>query len=136
MRINAKAGGPILRDILEGITSTMSIILEPTVDPRQTDIWDIYKIYIPEIILAYHAVLHVAFLFSKREHGIEAMDLMVAVARKEWLSQAFQETKRMRELVNRIADVSRSMVEVGEKSKVKVSKEGKTAHIWNLNRQG
>ncbi|OAG10228.1 uncharacterized protein CC84DRAFT_1161205 [Paraphaeosphaeria sporulosa] len=136
LRISAKAGGSILTDVLEGITSTISIVLEPTVDPRHTDIWDIYKIYIPEIILAYLAVLQVAFLFYKREHGIEAMDLMVAVARKEWLSQTFQETKRMRELVDRIADVSRFMVEVGEKGKVKVTKEGKTANIWNLNRQG
>ncbi|KAL1597773.1 Nucleoporin nup84 [Paraconiothyrium brasiliense] len=135
LRINAKAGGPILRDILESITSTISVILEPMDDPSHTDVWDIYKIYIPEIILAYLAVLQVAFLFSKREHAIEAMDLIVAVARKEWLSKTFQESKRMRELVNRLADVSRSMVEVGEKSKVKVTKEGKTAHLWNLNRQ-
>jgi len=89
----------------------------------------------PEMILAYLAVLQVAFLFSKREHGIEAMDLSVTVASKTWLSQTFQETKRMRELVGRIADVSLAMVEIGERSKVKVTKDGKTAQIWNLNRQ-
>ena len=135
MRINTKAGGPVLRDILEAITSTMSIILEPTDDPRHSDLWEIYKVYMPEMILAYLAVLQVAFLFSKREHGIEAMDLSVTVASKTWLSQTFQETKRMRELVGRIADVSLAMVEIGERSKVKVTKDGKTAQIWNLNRQ-
>lgn len=114
----------------------MSIILDPPIDPRHTDIWDIYKIYIPEMIFAYLAVLQVVSGYHKKEHGIEAMDLTVAAARKEWLSQTFQETRRMRELVDRIADVSRFMVEIGEKGRVKVTKEGKTANIWNLNRQG
>lgn len=113
----------------------MSIILEPTDDPRHTDLWEIYKIYVPEMILAYLAVLQAAFLFSKREHGIEAMDLSVTVASTKWLSQVFQETKRMRELVGRIADVSLSMMRVGGMSKVKVTKDGKTANIWNLERQ-
>lgn len=135
-----------IKKIFEAIESTMASIFEPFYDPCEDPvIWAIYKAYIPEIVLVYLSVLQAGSLFLHRDLIVKAMDLSVTLAdeEKDWLQMAFKETKRMRELMDRLADVSKTSLDLGEhgdsKSKSKFTKKrgskGETLRIWDLNAQ-
>jgi nuclear pore complex protein Nup107 len=83
------------------------------------------------------SVLQAASWILKPDYFTEAMDLAVALTEKEWLNKTFQETGRVRELVQRLADVSASSLLSAkqDKKEAKVSKLGHTRAIWDPNRQ-
>jgi len=118
-------------------------IMEDSDDPTPlgNEIEELYRNYIPEIVIGYMSVLQAGSFFIHRDSAVKAMDLVVAIADDErsWLQQLFMQTKRMRELVNRITDVSKAIIKLGEhgigKDKDKVGKKrgnkGETLGIWD-----
>jgi nuclear pore complex protein Nup107 len=106
-----------IKDLLEAIEVVFHVLISTitanTHDHTQTDPENSYKVlcaYIPEIVLAYLAVL-----------------------------QVFVDTKRMRELVDALAQISKFMLRLGEfepkKSGLvkKRGSKGETLRIWDLN---
>jgi nuclear pore complex protein Nup107 len=141
-----------IKDLLEAIEVVFHVLISTitanTHDHTQTDPENSYKVlcaYIPEIVLAYLAVLHTAATFLKRETAaalvVKAMDVATLVADDEngWLQQVFVDTKRMRELVDALAQISKFMLRLGEfepkKSGLvkKRGSKGETLRIWDLN---
>lgn len=135
--LEQKAPSKTLKNTLTDLKSTFYAILDFNFDPAQTIWWGIYKVYMPEFVLAYFSVLQAASWIVKPEHFTEAMDLAISVAENDWLNRTFVETKRLRELMQRIADVSASSLlsNQQDKKEAKVSKLGHTRAIWDPNRQ-
>jgi len=131
----------VFHTLISSMTATTDEI-SPESDP--THLWELKCAYIPEIVLAYISVLHTAASFLKRDaaavFAIKAMEIANLVADDEhaWLQAVFVETKRMRELVDALAQVSKTMLRLSEvepkKSVVKKrGSKGETLRIWDLN---
>ncbi|KAF1966159.1 hypothetical protein BU23DRAFT_603734 [Bimuria novae-zelandiae CBS 107.79] len=125
----------VLKDTLADMESTFEAILEPDFDPLQSHWWEIYKIYMPEFVLAYISVLQAATWFLKAESFTKAMDLTVSLAERNWLHETFVQTKRIRELMQSIADISASSLFLKKKKGAKMGKQGEIATIWDPNRK-
>lgn len=138
-----------IKDLLESIeavfhTLISSITISLTTSSSSDHTFHLRCAYMPEIVLAYLAVLHSAATFLKPETAailvVKAMEIANLVADEEhgWLQQVFVDTKRMRELVDALARVSMFMLKLGEvepkKSVVKKrGSKGETIRIWDLN---
>ncbi|KAF2645271.1 nuclear pore complex protein-like protein Nup107 [Massarina eburnea CBS 473.64] len=111
----------------------------PPKDSKDHKFWSVYKVYIPEITIAYLSVLQSGAFFIHRDTITKAMDLATVVAdgSREWLQAVFMETGRMKELVATLAKVSKAMLNLDEhgdakKTKQKRGSKGETLRIWNL----
>jgi nuclear pore complex protein Nup107 len=130
----------VFHTLISSITNNTSIETPSTADHA----WKVRCAYIPEIVLAYLAVLYTAATFLKPEIAailvVKAMEIANLVADDEhiWLQQVFVDTKRMRELVDALARISQVMLKLGDfdpkKSVVKKrGSKGETIRIWDLN---
>ncbi|KAF2829216.1 hypothetical protein CC86DRAFT_345795 [Ophiobolus disseminans] len=157
---NPEAGEPLkakvdwnhLKELLDTMESVFGALLSSMTATTQeispendlTHLWELKCAYVPEIVLAYISVLHTAASFLKREvaatFAIKAMEIanLVADEGNAWLQAVFVETKRMRELVEALAQVSKTMLRLSESEpKKSVAKKrgskGETLRIWDLN---
>ncbi|KAF1955778.1 nuclear pore complex protein-like protein Nup107 [Byssothecium circinans] len=115
-------------------------IEDPVNDSNNRTLWSLYKVYIPEVTIAYLSVLQSGAFFIHRETITKAMDLATVIADSEsrWLQKAFLETGRMTELITVLAEVSKAMLRLDEHGdgkavkKQKRGSKGETLRIWNL----
>lgn len=132
-----------IKDLAKTIEATFNLLVDPSYDPTtSTQLWDLYKAYIPELVLGYLSVLQAGSFFIHRDTATKAMDLATVIADddKTWLQRAFVDTGRMSELVETLANVSKAMLKLGEhgdgKSKIGTKKrgsKGETLRIWDIN---
>jgi nuclear pore complex protein Nup107 len=139
------------KDLLESIElvfnslmSAISTMAQADPEPEWLDSWKLKCAYIPEIVLAYLAVLQTATFFLQRDSAVssavKAMEIANLVADKEneWLQKVFLQTGRMSDLVDALAMVSKAMLRLNEhEPKKSVTKKrgskGETLRIWDLN---
>ena len=131
--------------LLDSITTIFdallpSISLSSAADPEYLteQTWDLFKAYIPDMILAYLSVLQSASWFLNKDPAIKAMEVAVAIADKsnEWVQRCLLETGRMSEVLECLAGVSKCMLKLTEGGKEKGNKKrggkGETLRIWDL----
>lgn len=105
-------------------------LFEPSFDPVESEWWGIYKAYMPEFILAYMSTLQSASIMLKADYFTTAMDLMTALATKDWLNKTFQQTCRLQELMDNVGEISAKSLLLDQKAG-KTGKQGRTAAIWD-----
>lgn len=90
--------------------------------------------YLPEFLLAHTSILYFAGHYLSRDHLAECMEVAVTIASTEGLAETVQEANRMRELMNQLAGVSKSLLLANERGSKKRSKEGTAvnAGIWQV----
>lgn len=131
------------RELFEEITIIVDTLLDTFLELIDTspgrDGYEIRRVYIPEIVLAYISVVQPAAFFNSKEYLTKALDIAVVVAdkNKEWLQKAFLAAGRMDELVTMLAESSRAMLRLGEtdpklrKGQGKKGPRGESVVIWN-----
>lgn len=97
--------------------------------------------YLPEAIIAYNTVLHVAGYLITRDSLLKSMDLSVAVAKEEnQLTGPLVRSGRMKELVKSFALSAKAILVLkglGNKPwKRRRDREGKDPGIWEIGPQG
>ncbi|KKY28669.1 putative nuclear pore complex protein nup107 [Phaeomoniella chlamydospora] len=96
----------------------------------------IRKFYIPEVILAYNAVLHLAGHYLTRDHLTECMDLATEVATIQELSDVLMAAGRMGEFVEQSAMSAKALLfaneQGGPKSKKKKAGVAGSSDIWQV----
>lgn len=96
----------------------------------------IRNFYLPEIILAYHAVLHLAGHYLTRDHLTECMDLATEVATLQELSDVLMAAGRMGEFVEQCAISAKALLfaneQGGSKSKKKKAGVAGNSEIWQV----
>ncbi|THY76926.1 hypothetical protein D6C86_02267 [Aureobasidium pullulans] len=106
------------------------------VDDEAADLIKIRNWYLPEIVLAYNAVLCAAAHMISRDHLLRSMELANDVANdKTGLAECFMESGRMRELVIAFAQSSETMLklsELNQSKREKKNKAGKNLAIWEI----
>lgn len=98
--------------------------------------------YIPELTIAYLAVVTPFAWFTTRESAVKGMEIanVVADPAVEWVRECFLETRRMREFVDALARAAKKMLELGEyedKGKKigglrKRGSVGETLRVWDI----
>ncbi|KAF2473871.1 nuclear pore complex protein-like protein Nup107 [Lindgomyces ingoldianus] len=115
---------------------------KPRLEREATEHWRLTLTYIPEVILSYLSVVQAASFFLSRDLSVKAMEVanMVADVANQWVQDAFMETKRMTQLVDMLAVVSKAMLELSEMEEKKSRGSGKkrgsrgaTLRIWDVN---
>jgi nuclear pore complex protein Nup107 len=105
-------------------------------DDEAADLIKIRNWYLPEIVLAYNAVLCAAAHMISRDHLLRSMELANDVANdKTGLAECFMESGRMRELVIAFAQSSETMLklnEMNQNKREKKNKAGKNLAIWEI----
>lgn len=137
---------PTLKSAKEAVDEAMHsvlhnhILLHPLDADEEADLTLIRKHYLPELILAYNAVLHSAGYLISRENLVESMELSVCVADDELhLAECFVDSGRMRELVTSFSQTSKSMLVLkasGKKWTSRKDRRGKDLGIWEMGAQG
>jgi len=92
---------------------------------------------LPEIVLAYNAVLNFSSHYLKRDMLIKSMDLAALIAAEgSDLADCFMEAGRMPELVDTFAVSSKNMIRAEEKGgksgKSRKAKHGETLDLWTV----
>ncbi|KAI5205382.1 hypothetical protein E4T39_03096 [Aureobasidium subglaciale] len=112
------------------------ILLHAKDDAEAADLVKIRNWYLPEIVLAYNAVLCAGAHMISRDHLLRSMELANDVANdKTGLAECFMESNRMRELVVAFAQSSETMLKLNEMNqgkREKKNKAGKNLTIWDL----
>lgn len=112
------------------------ILLHAKDDDEAADLAKIRTWFLPEIVLAYNAVLCAAAHMISREHLLRSMELASDVANeKTGLAESFVQANRMRELVTALAHSSEIMLKLNEVNKgrrEKKNKSGKNSSIWEI----
>jgi nuclear pore complex protein Nup107 len=105
-------------------------------DDEAADLIKIRNWYLPEIVVAYNAVLCAAAHMISRDHLLRSMELANDVANdKTGLAECFMESGRMRELVIAFAQSSETMLklnEMNQSKREKKNKAGKNLAIWEI----
>lgn len=117
------------------------ILIEAETEDEAADFTHIRRAYLPEIIIAYNAVLYTAGTILTRDALLESMDLSVVVAKEEnGLADCLVRAGRMRELVASFAQSSKAMLLLKAQStkqwKPRKDREGKDPSIWEIGPQG
>ncbi|KEY71615.1 hypothetical protein S7711_08084 [Stachybotrys chartarum IBT 7711] len=121
--------GPLLRNWLV-----------PEIEEGDKELERLRKLYLTETVLAYVSTLHFAGARGSRDHLLECMDLAAVVAeRNSDLAQSFVEAKRMKELVEAFAGVSKALATAAPDKKSgalgskKLREMGWSRDIWSVN---
>ncbi|ORY18303.1 nuclear pore complex protein-like protein Nup107 [Clohesyomyces aquaticus] len=105
----------------------------------------IFLAYVPEIILTYLSIAQAGSFFLSRDLSTKAMEManLVADDRNKWVQDAFLGTKRMTQLVEMLARVSKAMLSLSEIEEgarrsamaggKKRGSRGETVRIWDVN---
>ncbi|KAL9624894.1 MAG: hypothetical protein Q9160_000941 [Pyrenula sp. 1 TL-2023] len=90
--------------------------------------------YLPEFLLAQTSILYFAGHYLSRDHLAQCMEVAITIASTEGLAETVQEANRMRELMNQLAGVSKSLLLANERGSKKRSKEGTAVNvgIWQV----
>lgn len=135
---------PVLSGILmhakDGMQNTPFCVsgtnLTVETDDEAADLVKIRNWFLPEIVLAYNAVLCAAAHMITRDHMLRSMELSTDVAdAKTGLAECFLDGSRMRELVISLARASKIMLKLNEMNKGKREKKqkgGKNFAIWEI----
>lgn len=127
-----------LLNYLEGIQQLMCPLLEKDYLCRPNDekegaiLDDIRNHYLPECILAYDSVLYYAGHALSRRYLVECMNLAQIVAGNPTLTNAFVESRRMRELVTAFALDSKALLHANELDGGKKAKKDSGIDIWQI----
>ena len=142
-RTQPKVNTKPIKELLENITAVFDSLLPSlglSYDPTFPDSVNLYRAYVPELVLAYLSVLQTASFLLHRETAIKAMEIanLVADPENEWLQALFLKTGRMSELVDALAQVSKAMLSLNEfdakkKETKKRGSKGETLRVWDLN---
>ncbi|KAI5274228.1 hypothetical protein E4T47_02796 [Aureobasidium subglaciale] len=112
------------------------ILLHAKDDDEAADLVKIRNWYLPEIVLAYNAILCAGAHMISRDHLLRSMELANDVANdKTGLAECFMESNRMRELVVAFAQSSEIMLklnEINQGKRERKNKAGKNLTIWDL----
>ncbi|KAF2273571.1 nuclear pore complex protein-like protein Nup107 [Westerdykella ornata] len=138
-KISTKKARELFEEISAIIDTLLETFLEAIDSSRGTDGWEVKRVYIPEIVLAYISVVQPAAYFNSKEYLTKALDIAVVVAdeRREWIQEAFLAAGRMQELVTMLAECSKAMLRLGEtdaklrKGAGKHGPRGETLTLWN-----
>ena len=141
-RAQPKVNTKPIKELLENITAVFDSLLPSlglSYDPALPDTANLYRAYVPELVLAYLSVLQTASFLLHRETAIKAMEIanLVADPENEWLQSLFLKTGRMSELVGALAQVSKAMLSLNEfdakkKETKKRGSKGETLRVWDL----
>ncbi|KAF2744223.1 nuclear pore complex protein-like protein Nup107 [Sporormia fimetaria CBS 119925] len=131
-----------LRNTFDTITDHIDALTDSfldTIDPApQSPGWYVRIIYIPEVILAYLTVVQAFAYMSSSQVATKAMDIATVIAQedKKWWQGVFLGSKRMSELVDMLALVSRAMLRLNEVEGARKKKtkgvRGETVRIWDV----
>ncbi|GAB7350888.1 hypothetical protein MBLNU459_g1404t1 [Dothideomycetes sp. NU459] len=112
------------------------LLLTSKDEDEAQDLAQIRSRFLPEIVIAYNAVLCAGGHMISRDSLMRSMELANMVAdEKNGLAEAFVEAGRMRELVTAFARSSEIMLklnEVGKARKEKKSKTGSNLAVWEI----
>lgn len=123
------------------------VLLHPIDEDEAKDLEQIRVAYLPEIIIAYVAMLHSAGRILSRDGFLDAMDLSTVIANgkaenegggaeSNGLTECFVEAGRMRELMEVFAEVSKTMLIVKSKGRPwkmnKRDRRGRNLGMWEL----
>lgn len=147
-----------LKQAKAGVTEAMEpllrgVLLEARDEEQARHLTFVREKYIPEMVLAYNAVLHAAGNLITRDALLESMELSVAIARDgvgeagapsaagggNGLAEAFQRAGRMRELLRSFALTSKVMLVLkaeGKPWKARKDREGMDLGVWEIGRRG
>jgi nuclear pore complex protein Nup107 len=138
-KVNTKRIKELL-DTIQAVFDTLIPSLEDSQGKDTSDMVNLKRAYVPEIIIAYLSVLQSASFFLSRESAVKAMEVATLVADEDnaWLQEVFLQTGRMSELVDTLAQVSKAMLKLNEhegkkKETKKRGSKGETLRIWDLN---
>jgi nuclear pore complex protein Nup107 len=100
----------------------------------------IRETYLPEIILAYDYILHIAGMMLSRDHFLECMDISTIIASEESdLATLFVKKGRMKDLVRAFAENSKQLLGANTASSGKTGSNSKklrhlgwTREIWDV----
>lgn len=114
--------------------------VNPALMREHNDFHHLKKAYIPDVLLAYLAVVQAASFFMNRDSATEAMEVANLVADDDnaWIQKVLLETNRMTDLVDMLAKLSQAMLILGageDKKKVgsrKRGSRGESLRIWDL----
>lgn len=107
------------------------------VDAEAEDFRNIRMAYLPEVVLAYLAVLDFSSRCLSRDLLLKGMDLAALIAAEDSdLATCFMEAGRMNELVDSFACMSKAMIQAEERGaknvKGKKKRNGETLGIWTV----
>ncbi|KAI9722347.1 MAG: hypothetical protein M1812_001819 [Candelaria pacifica] len=89
--------------------------------------------YLPEVILAYHSVLHCAGHYLSRENLLRSMDLATVIAAEDSdLAPCFIAAGRMKELVAAMALTSKAILRANETGSIRANKRKRAGNGANL----
>ncbi|KAF3003453.1 Nucleoporin nup84 [Curvularia kusanoi] len=144
-RAQPKVNTKPIKLLLENITTTFDALIPNLAYSAPTallspDTLNLYRAYVPELVLSYLSVLQTASFLLNRDTALRAMEIanVVADPRNKWLQDLFLSTGRMSELVDSFAQVSKAMLSLNEfdakrKEGKKRGGHGETMRIWDLN---
>lgn len=102
-------------------------------DTEATEAEKIRNAYLPEVILAYHSVLHCAGHYLSRENLLRSMDLATLIAAEDSdVAPCFTAAGRMKELVAALALTSKAILRANETGSVKANKRKRAGNGANL----
>lgn len=96
------------------------------------DLHSIRTLYVPQLVLEYHSALYFAAHALSSEILLDCPNLAIRVASDPMLTAAFQDSRRMRELVDALALSSKAMTMVSHKNRKKRFATGETLSIWDV----
>ena len=120
-------------------SSSYCSMIDHDADVEATDFKQIRVTCLPEVVLAYNAILNHSGYYISRDILLKSMDLAALVAAEESdLTACFTEAGRMAELVDSLALSSQNMIQAeeqgsrGGKGKSKRKLDGASLGLWTM----
>ncbi|KAI9763348.1 MAG: Nucleoporin nup84 [Candelina submexicana] len=108
-------------------------LVHPMDDTEAAEVEKIRNSYLPEVVLAYHTVLHCAGHYLSRENLLRSMDLATVIAAEDSdLAPCFTAAGRMKELVDAMALTSKAILRANETGNSRINKRKKAGSGANL----